>query len=85
MIGNRPAPAEIEGSRQSVLDRAQEKGFDLTSRRKFKPRRLGRRAGLFRIRGMKPATRRALTKPCKERPRHESLYFECPVRSTRPQ
>ena len=31
MIGNRPAPAEIEGSCQSVLDRAQEKGFDLTS------------------------------------------------------
>src|SRR6185437_3471403 len=49
MVGNRAALAEIGGSGRSVLDRGDENGFDRTSWRIRRPRRLGRRTGLFRI------------------------------------
>ena len=84
MVGDRAVLAEIGEFGRSVLDRDREKGFDLTSWRKVRPRRLGRRTGLFRIRGVVPATRRVPTKPCHRRARHESLYFECPGRSNAP-
>ena len=62
MIANRPASAEIGGSRRSILDRDQGKGFDLTSCAKSGPAVWGDGRGYFGFAGWDPRPARA-TKP----------------------